>query len=249
MLFVTFMKENSTMISIVGHMMRIITIIVVTGFGLNAQTFNPKYNFKHLNVQNGLTQNIVYHFLQDSHGYMWIGTHNGLTMYDGITTTNFFRNQQDTTSITGNFISSILEDSAQQVWIGNENGIERYNRSDGSFTHFAVDRPDETKDDTYCVLLGFVSVNELWFLDTKTKSIRALNLKTKHTSFIAELKANHAHLYKGSAQTVHIWSAYDVGTIHQTYINNRLVGQHVFFSGKNSNQNNPTLEVTKIRRD
>ena len=37
-----------------------------------AQKFNPYYNFKHLNVQNGLVQNIVYHFLQDSRGYMWI---------------------------------------------------------------------------------------------------------------------------------------------------------------------------------
>ena len=47
-------------------------------YRLQAQSFNPNYNFKHLNVQNGLTQNLVYHFLQDSRGYMWIGTHNGL---------------------------------------------------------------------------------------------------------------------------------------------------------------------------
>ena len=82
------------------------------------QTFNPRFNFKHLNVQNGLPQNLVYHFLQDSRGYMWIGTHNGLTLYDGIKTTNFLQTEQDTTSISGNFINSILEDSAQQIWIG-----------------------------------------------------------------------------------------------------------------------------------
>src|SRR3954463_2549393 len=106
-----------------GLTIPIIITIVVASTCLKSQSFKPGYNFKHLNVQNGLTQNIVYHFLQDSHGYMWICSHNGLSMYDGIKTTNFLHNEQDSTSISGNFISNILEDSSQQVWIGNENGI------------------------------------------------------------------------------------------------------------------------------
>ena len=59
-----------------------------------AQDFSqsPTHNFKHINVQNGLTQNIVYHFLQDSRGYMWIGTHNGLNLYDGSRIINFLPN-------------------------------------------------------------------------------------------------------------------------------------------------------------
>ena len=77
------------------HTLLIIIIIIITGIDLKAQSFNPRYNFKQLNVQNGLTQNIVYHFLQDRHGYMWIGTHNGLTLYDGIRTINFLHNDQD----------------------------------------------------------------------------------------------------------------------------------------------------------
>ena len=93
----TFIEAKPPMISGVGHTLRTIIIIVVTALDLKAQLFNPRYNFKHLNVQNGLTQNIVYHFLQDSHGYMWIGTHNGLSMYDGFTTTNFLQNEQDST--------------------------------------------------------------------------------------------------------------------------------------------------------
>lgn len=213
---------------------------------MKAQSFNPRYNFKHLNVQNGLTQNMVYHFLQDRHGYMWIGTHNGITLYDGIRTINFLHDEKDSTSISRNFISGILEDSAQQIWAGNENGIERYNRADNSFTHFGVDRPDGTKDYTYCVPLGFVSANELWFLDTKTRSIRALNVKTKSTSFISELNTSHAQLYKGSAQTIHIWSAYDKGTIHQVYKNKKLIGQQTYFSGKNGSINDPALVVIHV---
>ncbi len=62
------------MIARAVHTLWIILIIILIGSDLKAQSFNPGYNFKHLNVQNGLTQNNVYHFLQDSRGYMWIGT-------------------------------------------------------------------------------------------------------------------------------------------------------------------------------
>src|SRR6476659_4575481 len=128
------------MIARAGHMLSMIILIIVSGIRMQAQSFNPNYNFKHLNVQNGLAQNIVYHFLQDSRGYMWIGTQNGLSLFDGVKTTSFLHKEEDSTSIGGNFISSILEDSSQQVWIGNENGIDLYNRANNSFSHFGVDR-------------------------------------------------------------------------------------------------------------
>jgi len=227
-------------------MFSILIIIIFTGIDLNAQSFNPNYNFRHLNVQNGLTQNIVYHFLQDSRGYMWIGTHNGLNLFDGIKTTNFLHNVQDSTSISGNFINSILEDSSQQVWIGNEMGIDVYNRSTNSFSHFGVDRPNGAKDNTYCVLLGFSSAMELWFLDTKTRSVRSLNIKTKTTSFVSELNATHAFFYKGNQHTVHLWSAYDRGTIHQVYRNNKLIVEQTYFSGKNDPLLFPELNVIHV---
>lgn len=241
-----FIEENPSMIYSVGHILRVTVIIIVTGFGLKAQSFNSSYNFKHLNVQNGLTQNIVYHFLQDSRGYMWIGTHNGLSLYDGIKTTNFLHNDEDSTSIARNFISNILEDSSQQVWVSNENGIERYNRNDNTFTHFGIDRPDGTKEYSYCQLLGFVSANELWFLDTKTRSVRVLDIKTKRTSFIADLDATNALLYIGSKQAVHIWSSYDKGTIHQVYRDKKLIEQQIYFSGKGGSLNNPELEIIHV---
>lgn len=224
----------------------LITVMALLTTGVRGQAFNPNYNFKQLNVQNGLTQNIVYHFLQDSRGYMWIGTQNGLSLYDGVRTTNFLHKEQDSSSIGGNFISSILEDSSQQVWIGNENGIDLYRRPDNSFRHFPVDRPNGVKDKTYCVLLGFISASELWFLDTKTRSVRSFNITTKTFSFISELNTNNALLYKGSGQTINIWSCYDKGTIHQVFKSKKLVDQQIYFSGQQGSLNRPILEVIHV---
>src|ERR1700719_2493852 len=103
-----------------------------------AQPFNPYYNFKHLNVENGLAQNVVYHFLQDSRGYMWLGTRNGVTVYDGTRTIIFQHDDQDKKSISGNFITRILEDSNHSVWIGNDAGIDRYNPTENNFTHYGI---------------------------------------------------------------------------------------------------------------
>jgi len=233
------------MISRVKHTLLIMIVTLVTNH-VKAQSFIPNYNFKQLNVQNGLTQNIVYHFLHDSRGYMWIGTQNGLSLYDGVKTINFLHKEQDSTSIGGNFISSLLEDSSQRVWIGNENGIDVYNRLDNSFLHYPVDRPNGLRDKTFCVLLGFISASELWFLDTKTRSVRSFSVTTKTFSFVSELNSNHALLYRGTGQTIHIWSSYDKGTIHQVYKYKKLVDQQVYFSGKEGSINRPQLEVSHV---
>src|SRR5277367_5220395 len=85
---------------------------------VSGQQFNPYYNFKQLNVENGLVQNIVYHFLQDSRGYMWLGTRNGITLYDGIRSVNFQHDTKNKNTLAGNFITRILEDSDHRIWIG-----------------------------------------------------------------------------------------------------------------------------------
>lgn len=228
-----------------GHI-PLIALIIMSSIRMQAQSFNPSYNFKHLNVQNGLTQNIVYHFLQDSRGYMWIGTHNGLALYDGIKVTSFLHDDENSKSIARNFISGIAEDSSGQVWVSNENGIERYNRADNSFTHFGVDRPDGTKNFTYCQILGFVAANELWFLETNTRTVNSLDTKAGKTSFIGELNADNALLYKGSAHTIHVWSSYNKGTIHQVYKDKKLIGQRTYFSGKDGFPGLPELVVSHV---
>ncbi|MGZ8554149.1 MAG: two-component regulator propeller domain-containing protein [Chitinophagaceae bacterium] len=226
-----------------GHML-LIPLFIIYHLHSSAQLPGADYNFKHLNVQTGLTQNIVYHFLEDSRGYMWFGTHNGVTLHDGNRAMNFLHDPHVKSSIAGTFITSILEDSSEQVWIGNENGIDRFNRTSFSFTHFGVDRENGEKENTYCVALGFIKANELWFLDTKTKAVRSLNTNSGITTFIAGLNANHASLYKSfPGQTVHIWSAYDKGTIHQVYKEDRLFKEETFFDGKNKTHHEPELVV------
>ena len=62
----------------------IITFVaLIIGLICRAQTIDEHYYFKSLSSQNGLSQNTVSAILQDSKGFMWFGTKDGLDRYDG----------------------------------------------------------------------------------------------------------------------------------------------------------------------
>ncbi len=199
-----------------------------------AQKFNPYYNFKHLNVENGLAQNIAYHFLQDSRGYMWIGTRNGITLYDGTRTINFFHNDQDKKSISGNFITRILEDSGHLIWVGTNSGIDLYNKPGNNFSHFSIGMNDGYLEDTYCVLLGFSNASDLWLIDTKSKAIKVFNTKTKKFRQVISTDAVDGMLYVNPvSRDVHIWTYLSMGTTHYVFQKDSLILQQQFFNNEN----------------
>jgi len=57
-------------------------LLLFSGF-LPAQ--EPEYTFRHLTTSNGLPSNSISTIIKDSDGFMWFGTSDGLTRYDGYT--------------------------------------------------------------------------------------------------------------------------------------------------------------------
>ncbi|MFW5758432.1 MAG: histidine kinase, partial [Bacteroidota bacterium] len=68
-------------------------------------------SFKEIHTGNGLAQNQVTSFFQDSNGYVWLGTKAGLTRYDGIKCTNFFEKD----GLACDFVTSITETSGGNI--------------------------------------------------------------------------------------------------------------------------------------
>src|SRR3970282_602883 len=85
---------------------------------LTAQYDNLK--FKHLNSNDGLSQNFISCILQDKTGFLWFGTKDGLNRYDGYNFKVYRHDPFDTTSVSGNFIFSMYEDSKGRLWIGTD---------------------------------------------------------------------------------------------------------------------------------
>ncbi len=212
-----------------------ILVFFLFSHSILAQRVNPYYNFRHLNVENGLPDNTVYHFLQDSKGFMWLGTRNGITLFDGIRVINFQHNDQDKNSISGNFITRILEDSDQHIWIGNSAGIDLFRRADNNFEHYSIPAEDGRLEDTYCVLLGFSNRYDLWFIDTKWKAIRIFNTKSKKFRFLVATDAVDGMMYISPvSNNIHIWSYLSIGSFHYIFKNDSLSRtDHFFYEVKN----------------
>ncbi len=67
-------------------------------------------SFLQIGTEQGLPQSTVNTIFQDSQGFIWIGTYDGVTRYDGYQFVNFKNIPQDSSSISNNVIVSIIED-------------------------------------------------------------------------------------------------------------------------------------------
>jgi signal transduction histidine kinase/AraC-like DNA-binding protein/AmiR/NasT family two-component response regulator/streptogramin lyase len=72
---------------------------------------------------------------QDSDGFIWAGTLNGLTRYDGTRFKTFMPMPNDPYSPADNSIYGILEDSKGRIWVGYDDELDCYDRKTGRFYH------------------------------------------------------------------------------------------------------------------
>lgn len=79
---------------------------------------NAQYYFNHLTVEDGLLSNEVNALCQDSRGYMWIGTNNGLQRYDGKRFVNYLADLSKPDALHQSWIKAIFEDSRHRLWVG-----------------------------------------------------------------------------------------------------------------------------------
>jgi PAS domain S-box-containing protein len=96
----------------------------------------PQIKFQHIGAQQGLSQGHGVCIFQDSEGFMWFGTMDGLNKYDGYQITVYRNNPQDTALLSNNFITCIYEDRQKNFWMGTRNGLDRLDRKKGKFIHY-----------------------------------------------------------------------------------------------------------------
>lgn len=90
--------------------------------------------FDHYSQDDGLSANKILDIYQDSYGFIWIATNDGLNRFDGYSFEIFKYNSKDSTSISDNHITAITEDTYGNFWIGTSNGLNRFNREEEAFT-------------------------------------------------------------------------------------------------------------------
>jgi len=83
--------------------------------------------FNSLTVENGLANNTINDIVQDSLGFVWIATNDGLSRYDGKSFVNFTESLSGKNSITNNYVKSLQVDPNGMLWVLTDDGLNKYN--------------------------------------------------------------------------------------------------------------------------
>ncbi len=101
--------------------------------------------FSHLTIQDGLSQRSITSITQDTAGYMWFGTQEGLNRYDGQNIKVFVSDDEDNNTLSSDWIWDLFTDNDGTLWVATDGGgLNRYNREENNFSHFRHNSEDTT---------------------------------------------------------------------------------------------------------
>lgn len=120
-----------------------------------------KIEFKHITGADGLGSDMIHCITQDDDDFMWIGTENGLSRYNGYSCLNFLQSPTDSSSLSNNIVNSLALDNNHQLWIGTHQGLNKLDLRTYKITRFHSDEHDAL--DTHTIRSLLVSPdNKLW---------------------------------------------------------------------------------------
>lgn len=98
------------------------------------ENIKKRIAFSHLSIEDGLSQNSVISMTQDSIGYMWFATQDGLNRYDGNDFKIYNKQFEDITRPAFSNLGKVYIDKQNRLWIITNSGIlERYNSQTDDF--------------------------------------------------------------------------------------------------------------------
>lgn len=222
----------------------------VSGIGQNFQ--NP--TFWHLTPDDGLSQSTVSTIYQDSEGFMWFGTEEGLNKYEGQNgnIVIYKHDADDPNSIGSNEIEEIYEDKRGNLWIAADwGGLNLYNRDSDKFTRFNAteDYYDGSISDNTIHAIFEDSRENLW-----VGTYMGLNLMDRETRTFRTFLADSADPNSLSSNYItdifednsgQIWIATNDGL-------NRMHGDSIMFDQlfiQKSNSYNPANYIRVVYED
>lgn len=120
-----------------NHLKKPITTFLMLAMVSGGFLFGQKrIQFKTISVKDGLSLNAIYSIIQDSQGFMWIGTEDGLNRYDGYNFKVFTTKPQNPVSLSHTSVNVIHEGSSGRLWVGTREGLNQFDRSREIFTRY-----------------------------------------------------------------------------------------------------------------
>lgn len=168
---------------------------------LSALADQPELKLLNLSREQGLSNSTVFSIYQDSYGFMWFGTGDGLNRYDGAEMQIYQNDSRADHTISDNYVKYIFEDSERNLWVGTTNGLNLFDRKLGRFKRYffnSTGKPANSGNDISCILED--TEKTLWIgthgaglaiLDKKTGKLRSIGTEYKTKSLLKFSHINH----------------------------------------------------------
>ncbi len=99
---------------------------------------SPSILFQRLTLQEGLSDNFGMGIAQDAPGFIWIGTSNGLTRFDGLRCRIFTRQVGNPHSLSHSLVRSVFRSRDSTLWVGTQEGLSRFDPRTQTFRRFSL---------------------------------------------------------------------------------------------------------------
>ena len=123
---------------------------------------DPQIGFIRITTDDGLSHNRVTDILQDSSGFVWIATLDGLNRYDGKQFEIYKHNEDNFTSISSSSVLCLEEGKNEDIYIGTDLGLNVYNRLLNSFATINLEADEYDNPNPHIRQLLFDNDSILW---------------------------------------------------------------------------------------
>lgn len=146
-------------------------------------------HFRRITISDGLSLSSVYCIFQDSKGFMWFGTEDGLNKYDGRNFRIFRPDPLNKNSISNRWIEEIYEDFTGNLWFGSRGGLTVFNPITENFFRFRHSPSDQTSlsNDTITIVLQ-TDPESIWI--GTLQGLNRINPETNHIDRISQQEEN-----------------------------------------------------------
>ena len=187
--------------------------------------------FDRLGPEDGLSQSTISAICQDHYGFIWVGTRNGLNMFDGYQFTVYKSDPNSSNALSDNWITAICEDQKKNFWIGTINkGLNLFDRVSGVFYHVTDDSTSPVQLTDNSIIAMWPDKESVWVATRKAVEKVSVTMRDDRPSFRSEVLFE-----KSSILTVFVDRSGTIWTGSKEGLDSWAAGRSIHFGHQRNN--------------
>jgi two-component sensor histidine kinase/ligand-binding sensor domain-containing protein len=133
------MKSRRPLINYILEIFKLVCIAAPLLFPFSEALGSPRIIFDKVDASDGLSNTAAQAILQDSNGFIWIGSQQGLNRYDGAKMEVFSHYPDDPSGLSNAWVYDLLEGEDGKIWVATDGGLDIFDPTSKKFTTFPID--------------------------------------------------------------------------------------------------------------